>query len=96
MAAKLDTLMQKKAKLDREIAKAKADAKRAVRREDDRRKILLGAFVLSYQVKQSHTELANWTLNGKRFDDFLTRDDERALFGLAPLAAAPSGEKKAA
>jgi len=96
MTAKLDTLMQKKAKLEREIAKAKADAKKSQKREIDRMKILIGAFVMANQVQKSPDELAGWAINGKKFGDFLTRDDERALFGLTPLAAAPSGEKKAA
>jgi len=88
MSQKLDELLQKKAKLERDIARAKTEMKRAARREDDRRKILAGAFVLAHQVKEPN-ELASWTINGKRFSEFLTRDDERALFGFGPLSAAP-------
>lgn len=83
MSSKLEELLQKKAKIERDIARAKAEARSAARRADDRRKILAGAFVLSHQA-ENLPNLANWSINGKRFQDFLTRDDERALFGFPP------------
>jgi hypothetical protein len=81
MATKLELLAQKRAALDREIAREKTKAKNAQRREEDRRKVLLGAFVLEH-LKRGNVAASAFNLEGKTFADWLTRDDERALFGI--------------
>lgn len=93
MATKIERLEQKKAALEKSIALERARARNAQRRQDDRRKVLVGAFVLD-QLQKSGGAAASLAYDGKRFSEWLTRDDERALFGL-PAAAPQDGEKKA-
>lgn len=50
------------------------------RAEVTRKKILVGSFLLS-----SDSDPLNLKLGDKLFRDFLTRDDDRQLFGLEPL-----------
>jgi hypothetical protein len=59
----------------------KAIASKRERKADTRRKILIGATVLARVDRKElgETELKSW------LDKHLTRDDDRALFDLAPL-----------
>ena len=86
MATKLDEridtlqerLRQLKAKQQRIEARQRTVASRRARREDTRRKILVGAIVLA-KVDQGVIEeatLKGWLKSG------LTREDDRALFRL--------------
>ena len=54
-----------------------------------RRKIIAGALVLS----EEDPAIKAWL--SRTVAKVLTRDDERALFGLAPLPAEPSASQKA-
>lgn len=64
-------------------------ASRRARQDDTRRKILIGATVLARVDRDEldHDTLQAW------LDAHLTRDDDRALFDLPPIAAgeAPRG-----
>lgn len=75
-------LKQLKVRQQRIDARARALVSRRARKDDTRRKILIGAMLLArldtHQL--DHTELQSW-LNG-----YLTRDDDRALFELPPKA----------
>jgi hypothetical protein len=80
------------ARLDAKIAEAKAKKRRLLgaeardrRRIENRRKVLAGAAVL-FEAEGS-AEFHRWLygLLGR----FLTRTDERALFGFEPLAGRP-------
>ena len=82
-ADNLDKLMQKKQKLEQQIASAKARMKKKERIEDTRKKILVGAYFLEVKYKDKEDELV------KLLDGFLVRDNDRALFGLAPKKEAP-------
>lgn len=86
MATKLELLAQKRAALDLEIAREKTKAKNAQRREEDRRKVLLGAFVLEH-LNRGNLPASEFNLDGKNFEAWLTRNDERSLFGLMPSPA---------
>ena len=92
MATKLEQLQQRKAAIEKAIAQERTKAKSAQRRIDDRRKVLVGAFVLE-QLHRTNADAATLSLEGRKFAEWLTRDDERALFGLP--AAAPKGGEKA-
>jgi hypothetical protein len=80
-------LKQLKVRQQRIDARARSLASRRARKDDTRRKILIGATVLAridaHQL--DHTELDTW-LNAH-----LTRDDDRALFGLPPKSAPTAG-----
>lgn len=91
MATKLEQLQQRKAAIDKAIALERTKAKSAQRRLEDRRKVLVGAFVLD-QLQRAGMNPALLTFEGKKFSEWLTRDDERALFDL-PAAAPQGGEK---
>jgi large subunit ribosomal protein L7/L12 len=76
-------LKQLKAQQQRIDARARALAARRSRKDDTRRKILIGATVLAridaHQL--DHADLQAW------LDAHLTRDDDRALFQLPPRPA---------
>ena len=90
MATKIEQLQQKKAAIEKAIALERSKAKNAQRRLDDRRKVLVGAFVLE-QLQKKGLDAASFAYEGKRFSEWLTREDERALFGLS--ASPQPGEK---
>ncbi len=80
--AKLELkLQQEKAKQAQIEAKQRAMAKKKNHADDTRRKILIGAIVLNKVTN------GDWPESKfiKMVNVHLTRDDDRALFGLAPL-----------
>ena len=74
-------LKQEKAKKQKMAAIQRAAETKALRANDTRKKILLGAFMLERMGKNQ--DYAAKAVAG--LDGFLKRDDDRALFGLAPL-----------
>ena len=91
MATKLEQLQQRRAAIDKAIARERTKAKSAQRRLDDRRKVLVGAFMLE-QLHRLNADASTLAYAGRRFSEWLTRNDERALFGLSP-GAQKGGEK---
>lgn len=73
-------LKQLKIRQQRIEARARTLTNRRARKDDARRKILIGATILSRidRHELDHDELQAW------LDAHLTRDDDRALFGLDP------------
>ena len=73
-------LKQLKVRQQRIAARARALASRRARKDDTRRKILIGATVLARVDRDEldHADLQAW------LDSHLTRDDDRALFDLPP------------
>ena len=80
---KLKQLKTRQARLD---ARKRALASRQARKNDTRRKILLGATVM---IRIDRGELDQATVN-TWLDQSLTRADDRALFGLPSVHPAPS------
>ncbi len=73
------------AKLEFERRRAEAAASQKARKADTRRKILIGSMLLpEIEVGSEFGEMLRAKLGG-----YLTRDDDRALFGLAPNLAPP-------
>ncbi len=70
MSKKLEKLLQKREQLNAEIQKARARETAQKRKEDTRRKILLGALVIEMMDKG---ELDDGVIM-KRLEGFLTRD----------------------
>ncbi|WP_462386649.1 mobilization protein [Acidovorax sp. Q11] len=87
---KIEELQQRLARLQAEqrkaAARARASASKACRAQETRRKILLGAFLLEQLGGASG--VADLSVQGKRFDSWLTRPDDRSLFGLLPPSPA--------
>ncbi len=78
---RIDTLKKKKDQLTARIQVLEAAEKTRERKEDVRRKILLGAYVLErLKLGDNRAEVMHSELDG-----YLTRNADRALFGLSPL-----------
>jgi hypothetical protein len=79
-------LKQLKVRQQRIDARARALVSRRARKDDTRRKILIGATILARVDRDEldHADLQAW------LDAHLTRDDDRALFDLAPKPSASS------
>ena len=82
MTDRLEKLKKQQAQIKARIQNLEAGQKTRERKKDMQRKILLGALVLE-RLKQG--DPAAEALREK-LDGYLTRDHERALFSLAPLA----------
>lgn len=78
--ARLDQLVREKKRIDQ---RQKALESKKSRSEDARRKILVGAMFLSNAENDDAASAALQT----KLDEYLTRDDDRALFGLAAKQA---------
>ena len=73
----LERLKQKRNQLNAQIQKAEVRERTAQRRQDTRRKILIGAYYLE-QAEQAGT----YPQLLEQMDVFLTRSSDRKLFGL--------------
>lgn len=98
MATKAERIARLEAKQAQIKAQIQAlNARDAVkeRKDDTRRKVLIGGFVLS-QMKKKGIGYNQMTFEDVRFVDTLKTDRDRALFGQSPLAdssaLSPSGE----
>ncbi len=90
LTVRIETLEERlralKARQNRSAARQRTLTSRRERKEDTRRKILLGAWVLA-QVERG--ELSRERLNAA-LDRFLTRPDDRALFALRAAPERPA------
>ena len=78
-----ERLKQAKALKQKQDARTRAAEMKKKRAEDTRRKILAGAAILS-AIESNEAEKAKFMA---LVEATLTRDDDRALFGLPPLAS---------
>ncbi len=90
MSKRLQQLLKKREQLSAQIQKIRAREATQKRKEDTRRKILLGALVMEMMSKG---ELNRDKLM-KRLDGFLTREIDRKLFELPVLEERKAGEVK--
>jgi hypothetical protein len=81
---KLEKLFAKREEMNAKIRQEQSRDRARKRRQDTRRKILAGALVLA----EKDPAIQSWL--SRTLASVLTREDERALFGLAPLPAEPS------
>lgn len=86
IAAATARLKQLKALAQKQAARERAAQAKKARSDATRRKILVGAFVLE-QMERSGICAALLTYEDGRFSEWLTRPDDRALFG---MVTAPS------
>ena len=82
MATRLEKLLQKEAQLKAQIQQAKAAERTLEKKRDTRRKILIGAAVMA-RVDSGRWPEADLL---EMMDGFLTRQNERDLFGLDDAA----------
>ncbi len=78
MGKKLDELLKKREQLNAQIQKERNKQSQQKRKEDTRRKILLGALMMEMMNKGELDEKKIM----KRLDGFLSRDTDRQLFDL--------------
>ncbi len=90
MSKRLEQLLKKREELSAQIQKLRAREATQKRKEDTRRKILLGALVMEMIEKGELERDKIW----KRLDGFLTREIERNLFELPVLEKRKAGEVK--
>ena len=77
----MKTLEQKEAELKLRLQKIRSDMSNLKRREETRKKILIGAFYLERIKKNADDEKKLI----KALDEYLKKDRDRALFGLSPI-----------
>ncbi len=80
MSKKLDELLKKREELNARIQKERNKHSQQKRKEDTRRKILLGALMINMMKSGELNEKKII----KKLDGFLTRDIDRKLFDLPP------------
>ena len=89
---RLKALEQKQAQIKAQIQALKARDTAHDRKDDTRRKVLIGGFVLA-QMKKNGIGVQLMTYESVRFMDTLNNDRDRVLFGLAAKPAlSPAGE----
>ena len=81
---KIDKLKQQRKQLDARIQKLAALESTRGRKQDTRRKILVGSFYLDYVEKNNRMDELK-----QKLATFLTRNSDRILFGLPMLEKAP-------
>ena len=77
---KIEKIEDQMKKLQQRLASEKAKIRNKERKDDTRRKILVGAYFME-KYQDNMDELT------KMIDPFLTRENDRKLFGLAPKLA---------
>jgi hypothetical protein len=91
LSQKIDQLSQKLNQLKAQKLQAdaleRARAAAANRKAETRRKILVGAFVLDQLGSDGVSQLK---IQGRRLEEWLTKSDDRMLFGLHPPASGPA------
>jgi hypothetical protein len=92
MPTKLELLLEKEAQLKAQIQQAKAAERTLEKKRDTRRKILVGAAVLT-RVENGEWPKADLLM---MMDGFLSRPHERELFGLDSEADGAADRKKEA
>lgn len=80
-------LKKKKAQLEAQLSDLEKRQKEKNRKEDTRRKVLVGAYVLEMLESDGKDITLNNSILKKELDRFLVRNNDRALFGLEPKEA---------
>jgi hypothetical protein len=79
----LDRLKEQRNALNAKIQSAEARSRVSERKQDTRRKILIGA----YYLEQAQRDSPKWAELQQIMTRYLTRDSDRRLFELPPLTA---------
>lgn len=85
---RLQTLEERKKQIEVQIQQIKAREAHRQRKQETRRKILVGSYYLERAEREGRLEEVK-----KAMDQFLTRDYDRALFGLPPITPSARDEK---
>lgn len=85
---KISKLRDKQKQLAEQIRREEGRLKAKERKEETRRKILVGAYILDKASRDE--QYKSWLVKG--MEGFLTRADDRALFELPPLPPTAENE----
>ena len=77
----IDKLLDDRKRLDAKLASLRSKEREAARKQDTRRKILAGSYLLDQIEQEAYPE----ALFLKNLDSYLTNERDRVLFGLPPL-----------
>jgi len=92
---KIERLQERKKQIQHQIQQEKNKESRKRKKEEDRRKILVGAYCLDLLSKgESVPEMTSKRELQKLMDEFLEREGDRALFGLLPKPKSDSSQSK--
>ncbi len=80
MVNRLEQLKKKREQLNAQIQKVEASTRTKERKQETRRKILVGAYFLNKAEEENSMEDLT-----QQIDDYLTRNIDRVLFGLPAL-----------
>lgn len=78
---KLAKLEEQRARINAEIQRVRAREQQQARKDETRRKVLIGAMLIG----KAHTDSDLKARLVKELDEYLERPHDRALFGLPPL-----------
>jgi hypothetical protein len=92
MVEAVDKLKAKRDRINARLRQLQGREKRDARKVENRKKILAGAFLL--EQARRDPQVNEWMLRGLGW--FLTRDDERTLFELAPRLVTDKADTAAA
>lgn len=84
----IEKLRQKRERLDAQIQSAEARLKVTKRKQDTRRKILIGSYYLDLAIKNGSTHELT-----KIMDSYLTRDSDKKLFETGEIIGIGGTEK---
>ena len=77
MSKQLERLKQRQAQIEAQLKAAEAKEKEKERKRETRRKILVGSYFL-----EKYRQADNFAALQQELETYLTRKDDRALFGL--------------
>lgn len=80
MATREERLRERKEQIEKQLKQIENRKKNAERKIDTRRKLLVGAFIMSQRQAEYEKLVAS-----TEFQEYLTRNIDRAAFGFAPL-----------
>jgi hypothetical protein len=87
---RLDRLKAQRDQITNQIKALEARRQQQARRDDTRRKIIAGALALEHTEKNPDSAFAKKLLG--LIDEYVTRPNERKLFGLEPLPPEASND----
>jgi len=87
---RLAALERKQAQIKARIQALKARDSMQERKDDTRRKVLVGGFVMA-RLREKGIHARELTFEGVRFVDGLKADRDRRLFGIQPLSPSDEG-----
>jgi hypothetical protein len=82
--AKIAELQEQERQIKARLQREKSRLRQSERKQDTRRKIIAGALALEHKDAAFQAQL------NRLLDEYVTRPQDRALFGLEPLQETPS------